>query len=87
MIGDTAPLRSRWLPLLVLCVACPLRAQTDGNSDAVHKLLSDSSSIGLPVATKAPAFELKDQNGRARSLPSLAGPKGTILVFFRSADW
>jgi hypothetical protein len=30
---------------------------------------------------------LPDQHGITRSLRSLMGPKGAILVFFRSADW
>ena len=34
-----------------------------------------------------PDFTLPDQDGRPRSLASLAGPKGTMLVFSRSADW
>ena len=28
-----------------------------------------------------------DQNGTTRTLKSVLGPKGAILVFFRSADW
>jgi len=75
--------------LLLMLVTGPLKllAQADSEAAAIRKLLADSSSIGLPIGTTAPAFELKDQTGRARNLPSLAGPKGTILVFFRSADW
>jgi peroxiredoxin len=28
-----------------------------------------------------------DQKGQSRSLASLTGPKGLMLVFYRSADW
>ena len=42
---------------------------------------------GPAVGAKVPAFELKDQNGQARTLQSLMGPKGLMLVFYRSADW
>jgi hypothetical protein len=28
-----------------------------------------------------------DQDGRLRTFESLRGPKGLILLFFRSADW
>ena len=42
---------------------------------------------GPPVGNKMPAFELRDQDGKAHSLASLLGPKGAVIVFFRSADW
>jgi hypothetical protein len=45
------------------------------------------TDIGLPVGQKAPGFSLRDQFGREHSLESLKGPKGTVLLFFRSADW
>jgi peroxiredoxin len=34
-----------------------------------------------------PDFTLLDQKGEQRTLASLMGPKGLMLVFFRSADW
>ena len=34
-----------------------------------------------------PDFRLKDQNGVERNLRSILGPKGALLVFYRSADW
>lgn len=45
------------------------------------------SQIGPKVGAKAPSLQLADQHGRVQSIASLAGPKGTMLVFFRSADW
>jgi hypothetical protein len=30
---------------------------------------------------------LRDQNGVSHTLASMLGPKGAILVFYRSADW
>ncbi len=42
---------------------------------------------GPAVGTAIPAFSAPDQNGVTQSLGSIAGPKGTMLVFFRSADW
>lgn len=44
-------------------------------------------SIGLGVGQKAPAFSLRDQFGNLRTLESLKRPNGTVLLFFRSADW
>src|SRR5215467_11953003 len=45
------------------------------------------TSIGLPVGRKAPAFSARDQLGREQTLESLKGAHGTVLLFFRSADW
>ena len=47
----------------------------------------DIASLGPQVGQRAIDFSLPDQRGRLRPLKSLAGPKGTMLVFFRSADW
>lgn len=58
----------------------------EGN--AIHvSSLELLTSIGLPVGQKAPAFSLADQFGHERTLDSLKGPHGTVLLFFRSADW
>lgn len=46
-----------------------------------------SSPIGLPIGEKAPAFAARDQFGRDQSNETLRGSNGTILLFFRSADW
>ena len=48
---------------------------------------SSDSGIGLAVGTKAPSFSLRDQSGRVQTNQTLRGPKGTVLLFFRSADW
>jgi hypothetical protein len=44
-------------------------------------------SIGLAVGQKAPAFSVHDQFGRIQTLDTLKGTNGTVLLFFRSADW
>jgi hypothetical protein len=45
------------------------------------------TSIGLAPGQTAPAFSLRDQLGHLQDLNSLKAPKGTVLLFFRSADW
>jgi hypothetical protein len=45
------------------------------------------SVVGLPVGQKAPAFSIRDQFGHEQSNETLKGPNGTVLLFFRSADW
>jgi len=42
---------------------------------------------GIPVGEKVPDFQLADQTGQNHDLKSVMGPKGVMLVFFRSADW
>ena len=42
---------------------------------------------GPDVGSRMPPFEAPDQNGKVHSLASLLGPKGAVLVFYRSADW
>lgn len=39
------------------------------------------------VGDKAPAVAAIDSTGKARTLSQVAGRKGTVLVFFRSAAW
>ena len=48
---------------------------------------SVSPSIGLQVGQNVPAFASRDQFGHDQSDKTLRGPNGTILLFFRSADW
>jgi peroxiredoxin len=47
----------------------------------------DITRMGPQVGQQAPAFTLNDQHGRQVSLESVMGPKGAMIVFFRSADW
>ena len=56
--------------------------------DTIHLTsLKLHTAIGLEVGQKAPAFSDPDQFGRQQTLQTLKGPKGTVLLFFRSADW
>ncbi len=44
-------------------------------------------SLGPEVGSRIPAFSASDQRGVVQNLETLKGPKGVMLVFFRSADW
>ena len=57
------------------------------DSDAIRVASIELMSIGLAVGQKAPAFSVHDQFGRVQTLDSLKGTNGTVLLFFRSADW
>jgi hypothetical protein len=42
---------------------------------------------GPDVGAQLPDFTLADQDNRTHTLDSLMGPKGAVLVVYRSADW
>ena len=54
-------------------VAAPTRAELD--------------ALGPQVGERVPDFTLVDQTGANRTLQSILGPNGALLVFFRSAEW
>ena len=45
--------------------------------------------VGPAIGARAPALAptVTDVGGKAATLQSIAGPKGTVLVFFRSVKW
>ena len=47
----------------------------------------DPQTLGPKIGERVPDFSLPDQHGMSRTLRSTFGPKGAVLVFFRSADW
>src|SRR5689334_19205414 len=59
--------------LLSLALMVAVRAQP-----AVH---------GPDVGAKIPKFSAKDQNGVTQNFETVKGPKGAMIVFYRSADW
>lgn len=50
-----------------------------GGNAAIH--------TGPEIGAKLPNFQAADQYGKTRTLSSLMGPKGLMLVVYRSADW
>jgi hypothetical protein len=57
------------------------------DGETIQAASIEPMSIGLAVGEKAPAFSMRDQFGRAQTLETLKGRNGTVLLFFRSADW
>jgi hypothetical protein len=70
---------TKW-PVAVLAIAL-------ATGSVVVPAQTDIASLGPQVGQRAIDFSLPDQNGRLVTLKSIAGPKGTMVVFFRSADW
>jgi hypothetical protein len=62
-----------------------VKGTLDGNTIKLSSI--QLMSIGLAVGQKAPSFSAHDQLGSTQTLDTLTGPNGTVLLFFRSADW
>ncbi len=45
------------------------------------------ASLGPQIGARVPDFSLPDQNGQVQTLESILGPRGAMLLFYRSADW
>ena len=61
--------------------------QLPTGSSTNRRAAIDVSKLGPQVGQQAPDFSLKDQSGKVWSLKSIMGPRGAMLVFYRSADW
>ena len=48
---------------------------------------ADPSKLGPQIGQPVPPIAGVDQFGKPQTLGSIYGPKGAMLVFFRSADW
>jgi hypothetical protein len=64
-------------------VARPVQSHRDSTPAAAP----DVTKLGPQIGERVPEFILPDQHGQMRTLTSLMGPKGLVLVFNRSADW
>jgi len=76
------PVRIAVCASIAIVMACGTSAQTPPTVAPI-----DVQKLGPQVGTKVPDFSLPDQSGQRRALQSVMGPKGALLVFFRSADW
>jgi hypothetical protein len=69
-----------------LGVLCLCRADA-GQAPEQARQKIEVAKLGPQVGQRVPDFNLRDQTGRMRSLQSIMGSRGAMLVFFRSADW
>ena len=73
----------RSILLFVVCAGCwPTLAGAGPAADNAPE-----EKTGLKVGIKAPAFTLKDQAGKERSLDEFHKQGNVALVFYRSASW
>jgi cytochrome oxidase Cu insertion factor (SCO1/SenC/PrrC family) len=71
--------------LATLALSAVLAARTE--QIPPDQRLPDVQKLGPQVGQSVPDFTLTDQHGQPRTLASLVGRAGLMLVFFRSADW
>jgi len=79
--------RTVHLTLLTMGLVAGALARTPEGRQTSARTPIDVSKLGPQVGERVPDFSLKDQHGKTWTRDSIAGPKGTMLVFFRSADW
>ena len=82
----SAPVPATLLALL-LGMAWADNAASSGQSPQPARQTIDVSKLGPQVGQRVFDFSLTDQAGRTRNLESVMGPRGAMLVFYRSADW
>ena len=68
---------------LSTCVDWTMQAQ----QAAPARTRIDVSKLGPQVGQLVPDFRLPDQAGKVWTRASIMGPKGALLLFYRSADW
>ena len=71
----------------VSCLAFGLAVGAAPQQASPPVMPPDVEKLGPLVGARVPDFSLPDQHGQTRTLQSLMGPKGLMLVFNRSADW
>jgi peroxiredoxin len=64
-----------------------MRSITAQEAQSAPRTKIDVSRLGPQVGQIVPDFSLSDQNGKAWTRSSIMGPKGAMLLFYRSADW
>jgi len=69
----------------VLLCALVVGATIVGSAQEVRRI--NVAKLGPQVGAKVPDFNLADQQGKQRTLQSVMGPNGAMIVFYRSADW
>ena len=48
---------------------------------------TEAIHTGPEIGQTIPPFEGLDQNGRRETFETIRGPRGALIVFYRSADW
>lgn len=77
---------ARWAAGVIVSATLAL-ASAASAQQALPASTINVQALGPQVGDVVPAFSLPDSTGAVRTLQDIAGPRGTMLVFSRSADW
>ena len=72
------------LPLVALGV---IFSNSQSHDLTLPKEAVSSEGPGMNVGERIPALRTQDQKGNWRDFASLVGPRGAVILFYRSADW
>jgi len=81
------------LLLLLLLSTLPAEAQQQTESRKQNQTFDrwdptdEGMKTGPAIGETIPEFEAMDQNGNSIRFQDIAGPKGAMILFHRSADW
>ncbi len=91
--GKRTALRITWVKTLGVALGIALvvgvvdMVRDDGSDETQPRTRIEVASLGPQIGEQVPDFSLPDQNGQVRTLESILGPNGAMLLFHRSADW
>ena len=76
--------------VLAMClIFAPLLWGQSGQGGGQREPRAEAECIptGPAIGEKVPFFRAPDQHGEMQDFNSILGPKGAMIVIFRSADW
>jgi len=72
--------------ILLLTVACLFASEPPSRDENLSQTVPKHEA-GPAEGGPAPPFKAFDQFGNEQTNKTVAGKNGTVLLFFRSADW
>jgi hypothetical protein len=87
MMVASVPMHVRLAHGVIIALLMSAILASPGAAQPARQAMPDVQKLGPQVGARVPDFSLTDQNGQLHTLRSVMGPKGAMLVFFRSADW
>ena len=87
MEGSPSHLMNRSILLSAVALAALLWQPSAAQQSGASRTPIVVAKLGPQVGQQVPDFSLKDQAGKTWTRQSIMGPRGAMLVFFRSADW
>ncbi len=72
---------------LALILALAPSAQSAWAQSPADAAAEAASNFGVAIGERAPALDVVDADGNARTLDSLMGERGAVIYFNRSLDW